>query len=266
MQTVQLVDFAAIIVTVFFFGLGSYFDLKTREVDDWVWLAYGPIGLALTVVRLLVDPSTLFLTLVSIAITTVVSFGLFYFGLFGGADCKAIICLGLTMPLPPSSFQPVLGYLHPVFPVVVVVTGFLCSVAIAVWYGLRNLATYLARRERMFEGLQEEGWWRKVMACILGYRTELLKLRSTFYLYPMEEVVQGAEGTHRALKLYMNAETDREPLASELSDSLAKLGYEGKVWVTPGIPMLLFILIGLILTLILGDIVFSTVFILARAG
>jgi prepilin signal peptidase PulO-like enzyme (type II secretory pathway) len=53
-------------------------------------------------------------------------------------------------------------------------------------------------------------------------------------------------------------------LVSELSNSLAKLGYEGKVWVTPGIPMLLFILIGLGLTLILGDIVFSTVFILAR--
>ena len=264
MQTAQVVDLAAIIITLFFFGLGSYFDLKTREVDDWVWLAYGPIGLALTVVRLLVDPSTLILTLISIAITTAVSFGFFYFGLFGGADCKAIICLGLTMPLPPSSFQPVLGYLHPVFPVVVVVTGFICSAAIAVWYGFRNLATYLARKEHMFEGLQGEGSWRKAMACILGYRAEVSKLRSTFYLYPMEEVVQGAEGAHRALKLFMDAETDREPLVSELSTSLTKLGYEGKVWVTPGIPMLLFILIGLILTLILGDIIFSTVFILAR--
>jgi len=264
LQTAQVVDLAATIVTIVFFGVGSYFDLKTREVDDRVWLMYGPIGLTLTVVRLLVDPSTLFLTLVSIVITTVVSFGLFYFGLFGGADCKAIICLGLTMPLPPSSFQPVLGYLHPVFPVVVVVTGFICSAAIAVWYALRNLATYFARRERMFDGLQNEGWWRKGMACILGYPTELPKLRSTFYLYPMEEVVQGAEGPHRALKLYTNAETDREPLVSELSNSLAKMGYEGMVWVTPGIPMLLFILIGLCLTLILGDTVFSTVFILAR--
>lgn len=36
MQTVQVVDIAAIIVTIFFFGVGSYFDLKTREVDDRV--------------------------------------------------------------------------------------------------------------------------------------------------------------------------------------------------------------------------------------
>jgi len=264
LQTVQVVDLAAIIVTIFFFGVGSYFDLKTREVDDRVWLTYGPIGLALTVVRLLVEPSALFLTLVSIAITTMVSFGIFYFGLFGGADCKAVICLGLTMPLPPSTFQPVLGYLHPVFPLVVVITGFICSAAIAVWYGLRNLATYFSRGKDMFEGLQYESWWRKTMAFILGYRVELSKLRSTFYLYPMEAVVQSAEGPHRALKLFVDAETDREPLVSELSNSLAKMGYEGKVWVTPGIPMLLFILIGLIITLILGDIVFSTVFILAR--
>jgi len=264
LQTVQVVDLAAIIVTIFFFGLGSYFDLKTREVDDWVWLVYGPIGLALTVVRLLIEPSTLILTVVSIAVTAVVSFGLFYFGLFGGADCKAIICLGLTLPLPPSSFQPVLGYLHPVFPVVVVVTGFVCSAAIAVWYGLRNFAAYFSRREDMFEGLQREGAWRKAMACILGYRAEVSKLRSTFYLYPMEEVLQSAEGPHRALKLYMDAETDREPVVSEFSKSLAKMGYEGKVWVTPGIPMLLFILIGLGLALVLGDIVFSTVFMIAR--
>jgi len=264
LQTIQVVDLAAIIVTVFFFGLGSYFDLRTREVDDKVWLAYGPIGSALTAVRIFAEPSLLLVTLVSIAITTVISLALFYFGLFGGADSKAIICLGLTLPLPPTSFQPALGYVHPVFPIVVVVTGFICSAAIAVWYGLKNLATCFARRERMFEGLQDESLWRKAMAFILGYRTEVSRLRSTFYLYPMEEVVQGPQGIHRSLKLFIDAETDREPLVSELSDSLAKLGYKGKVWVTPGLPMLLFILIGLCLTLILGDIVFATVFIMAR--
>lgn len=266
MEPIQLVELAAILVSIFFFSLGSIFDLRKREVDDWVWLAYGPIGLALTIVRLFLDPSMLFLTLVSIALTTLFSFGLFYFGLFGGADAKAVICLGLTLPLIPTAFTPILGYVHPFFPVVVLIMGYLCSAALTVWFGLQNLFTYLTQGKLMFEGLEGEAWSKKALASILGYPTDLTRLQSTFYLYPMEEVSMEGDKPHRTLKLYQNAETDREPLVSKLVDTLTGLGFNGKVWVTPGLPMLLFILIGLIITLALGDIVFSTVFILARGG
>ena len=264
MQPLQIIDLAAIIVTFFFFALGSYFDLKTREVDDRVWLIYAPIGGALTVLRLLNDPSLLLITLVSIAVTVLVSFGLFYFGLFGGADSKAIMCLGLTMPLPPTIFQPLLGYVHPVFPLVVIIIGFICSAFAGVWIGFRNLLVYAREGRRMFEGLEHEAWWRKASAMILGYRTELSKLRSTFYLYPMEQIVQDNEGAHRTLKLYVNAEADREQAVSEFSDLATKEGYHGRVWVTPGLPMLLFLLIGLGFTLVLGDAIFATVLLLAH--
>lgn len=264
MQVSLIIDISAIAVSIFFFALGSFFDLRTGEVDDKVWLVYGPVGLALTIARLLLDSSNLVVTLVSIGITTGFSFGLFYFGLFGGADCKAIICLGLTQPLPPTSFQPFLGYVHPIFPLVVVITGFICSSLVGVWFGVTNLSRYLGRKDHMFQGLERESPWRKALAFVLGYRAEISKLVSTFYLYPMEEVVRDATGAHRSLKLFMDAETDRDAVASEFSKSLAGLGYGGKVWVTPGLPMLLFILVGLGLTLALGDIVFSTVFILGR--
>ena len=259
MDLIDLVWFAAIIVSIFFFALGSIFDLRTREVDDWVWLVYGPIGLALTIIRLFLDPSTLVITLISIALTTLFSFGLFYFGLFGGADAKAVICLGLTLPLIPTAFTPILGYVHPFFPIVALIMGFLCSAALTVWFGLRNLVTYLTHGKRLFEGLESEVWSKKVLASILGYPTDLTKLRNTFYLYPMEEVVMDDDKPRRTLKLYRNAETDREPLVSELSDSFTKLGFKGEVWVTPGLPMLLFILIGLVITLIFGDILFLLV-------
>lgn len=266
MQAIQIIDLAAIIASIFFFALGSFFDLKTREVDDKVWLVYGPIGAALTIIRLLIDPSTLITTLASIGITTLVSLGLFYFGLYGGADSKAIICLGLTIPLPPTSFQPLLGYLHPVFSIPVLILGFICSASLAVWYGLKNLLAYPKEGREMFEGLEKDAGWKKAMALVLGYRAELSELRSTFYLYPMEGVEKDGDGMRRAFKLYQDLETDRDVLVSEYSGSLEKLGYRGKVWVTPGLPLMLFLLIGLILTLILGDVIFSTVFILARRG
>ncbi len=264
MEIIQITDSASILVSLFFFALGSLFDLKTREVDDRVWLIYGPIGVSLTILRLFTDPSQLLLTIVSIIVTTLISFGLFYFGLYGGADAKAIICLGLTIPLVPSASKPLIGYLHPLFPVVVTLTGFISSASIAVWFAVRNSLTYARIGNRMFEGLESEPHWKKVVAILTGYPSEVSKLRSTFYLYPMEKIIEGTNTPHRSFNLYFGAETDRELEVSKFTESLSKLDYRGKVWVTPGLPMLLFILVGLIVTLILGDVVFSTVFLLAR--
>jgi preflagellin peptidase FlaK len=263
MELIEVIELASIVVTLFFFSISSIYDLKTREVDDWVWLIYGPIGLSLTILRLLLDASNLVLTLLAIGVTTGVALALGYFGLFGGADAKAMICLGLTLPLNPTIIHPLLGYVHPFFPIVVVIIAFLCSASLSVWFGLKNLVTYLRFGRRMFDGLENETAWRKIMACILGYPAKFSKLRSTFYLYPMEEAKRDNSVTHRSLKLYISAETDREQLVSELSNAM-KPEFNGEVWVTPGIPMLLFMLVGLILALIFGDIVFSAVLILAR--
>ena len=264
LENLEIVEFAAIIVSIFFLLLGSIFDMRTREVDDWVWWAYGPIGLSLTIVRLILDPGTLFVTLASIGVTTLISLGLAYFGMFGGADSKAIICLSLTLPVNPTYVPSLLGYVHPFFPLVVLIAGFVCSALLGVWFGIRNFLTYIKKGRHMFEGLEREGSWRKAMACILGYPAKLTQLQSKFYLYPMEEVAVEENTFHRSLKLYLSVETDRDQLVSEFVDPLTKAGFEGNVWVTPGIPMLLFILIGFILTLVFGDIVFSTVLILAR--
>ena len=262
MEPLQLIDFGAISVTLFFLAVGSALDLKTREVSNKLWLISGPIGILLSVSRLMIEPSWLILTLASIGLTTLVSFGLFYLGLFGGADAKAIICLGLALPLIPSSPEPLIGYLHPFFPIVVVIVGFVCSMSVALWLGLQNLASYLRQGRQMFEGLRQEPIWRKALASITGYPTDVSKLRSTIYLYPIEEVVEDSEGAHRRFHLFFSAETDRDQMVSKFIESLLKVSSPSKVWVSPGLPMIVFIFLGLIITLVLGDPIFSAVFLL----
>ena len=257
------IEYAAIMISLFFFAASAVFDLKAREVTDKIWIVYGPLGAALTTLQLFINPSTLFLAIVSIAISTLVSLGLCYFGLFGGADAKATICLGLTLPLIPRSFEPFMGYAHPFFPIVVVMGGFICSASAALWLAAMNFLTYLREGPRMFAGLEHEPRWRKLMAIATGYPADVSKLRSIFYLYPMEEVVKNSTGSHRSFKLFTSAETDRNEMVSKFIYSLSELGFQGKVWVTPGLPMLLFMFIGLIVALILGDVVFSTALLLA---
>jgi preflagellin peptidase FlaK len=263
MEPLQAIDYGAIAVTLLFFAVGSVLDLRTREVPDKVWLVYGLLAGFLTAARLLTEPSLLILTLASIGVTCLVSFGLLYFGLFGGADAKAIICLGLALPLIPSSPQPLIGYLHPFFPFVVVIVGFVCSASVALWLGLRNFVAYLKRGREMFAGLEQESAWRKAMAGLTGYPADVSKLRSTIYLYPIEKVVDGADGAQRRFNLFFSAETDRAQMVSEFIESLGKVGSPSNIWVSPGLPMLLFIFVGLVITLVFGDLIFSAFFLLA---
>jgi preflagellin peptidase FlaK len=254
----------AILVTILFLGIASYYDLKTREVSDKVWLLYGPIGMVLTAYRVYLDPSNLLLVLVSIGFSVLVAFGLVFFGLCGGADAKALICLGLTLPLPPIILTPLLGFVYPFFPVVVLVTGYLCSFSVAIWMIGKNLILWAKLKSHMFDGLEDEPAWKKAVAFVTGFPAQLVQLQSTFYLYPMESIVEDERGTRRTLQIYSNADVDRQELVSDFIDSLQKISSPNRVWVTPGLPMLVFILAGVVIALIFGDPVFAGIFLLLK--
>jgi len=257
LEPLQVSQFISVAVTLFFLTTAAYFDLKTREVPDKVWVAYAPIGLALTIFRTFSDPSLLILTAASIALSILIGFGMVFFGLSGGADAKAVMCLGLTLPLPPGIESTILGFFHPFFPVVVLVTAYICSLSVAIWLLARNLTAISFRHSKPFDGLDEEPAWKKAIALMTGYRTTLDRLRSTFYLYPMEKVIEDENGTHRTLELYANPDVDRDQLVAEFKESLQKVGSPETVWVTPGLPLLLFVLLALLIVLVLGDPLFA---------
>ena len=89
-------------------------------------------------------------------------------------------------------------------------------------------------------------------------------MKSTFYLYPMEKIVEEEHGAHRTLQLYSNIDVDRDQVVSEFIESLGKVGSPETVWVTPGLPMLVFILFAVVITLIVGDPVFGGIFLLLK--
>ncbi|MGP8069558.1 MAG: A24 family peptidase, partial [Candidatus Bathyarchaeia archaeon] len=190
MDTFSASEYVSVAITLVFLTIAAISDLKTREVPDKVWLAFGPIGLALTIYRTFVDPSVLLFTGVSVGLSILVAFGLVFFGLAGGADAKALMCLGLTLPLPPGVVNPLLGFVHPFFPIVVLVTGYVCSISVAFWMLGKNLISLARLKSKMFEGLEHEPSWKKGFALITGFPTSVAKLQSTFYLYPMEKVVE----------------------------------------------------------------------------
>ena len=264
MDPFQASEYASITVSIAVLAFAAWCDLKTREVPDEVWLVYGPVGAALMIYRLWVEPSLLILTAASIGLSILLAFGLVLFGLTGGADGKALICLGLALPLPPQTLTPILGYFHPFLPIVVLYTAYLASISVAFWMVGKNLTLWAQYKSGMFQGLEHEPAWKKVLAFITGFRAQLSELRSVFYLYPMEKVVDDDGGARRTFEMYSNPDVDRDQLVSEFEESLKKVGSPSIVWVTPGIPLLVFVLIALVIVLLLGDPLFFAIRILMR--
>jgi Flp pilus assembly protein protease CpaA len=257
-------EYVSVSITLISLTVAAIFDLRTREVPDKVWLAYGPIGLAITIYRVWLERTLLLFTAASIFLSILVAFGLVFFGLSGGADAKALICLGITLPLPPGIVNPTLGFAYPFFPMVVLVTGYVVSLSVVVWILSRNLVVLTRRGSVMFEGLEREPTWKKVLAFITGFPTGLSNLQSTFYLYPMEEVVEDENGPHRTFQVYSSADVDRQQVLSQFGESMKKVGSPSIVWVTLGLPLLVFMLAAVVIALIVGDPIFAGIFSIVR--
>ncbi len=251
MEPQNLAEYVNLGLSLAFLSAGSVSDLRTREAPDKLWLLYGPIAAAVTASHLLADPSGALLSAISIAVTLVFAFGLFYFGVFGGADAKAMMCLALAMPLTPTGISPYLGYAHPFFPIVVLVSGYFIAAFVTLYYVLKNSISAMQQGESMFQGFTKERTVSKLLAFATGYRTNLANLKRTFYLYPMEEAKREGEQVTRRLRLFVGAEADREELVGLLEKELGDA--KSDVWVTPGLPMLVFLTAGLVIAVLLGD-------------
>lgn len=252
------IELAAISVSVISLAIGSAFDLRTREVPDIVWLAFGPTGAILTLVRLIIQPTLIFSALVSLALTVGASLAMQFLGFWGGADTKALICLGLTLPIAPRAFPSIMGSLLPL-PIMVIIFGYLCTASIVIWLSLRNLMLYLQQGPRIFAGLSEEPAWKKAIACLSGYPDTCANLKKKVHLYPMEKVVEDRHGVRLEFDFTLSAEVNRKELVSQFTDSLRKVGSPDTIWVNVGAPLLFFLLIGLILVLVVGDPIFSPI-------
>jgi len=91
-----MLEVALYAVSFVFLGYASWRDLKTREVSNKVWLFYAPVILLFAVVDLWVfRPYWIMAYVVSAGVVCVVSLGLWSLRVWGGADAKAMLCVGM---------------------------------------------------------------------------------------------------------------------------------------------------------------------------
>jgi len=230
----------------------SWHDYRKREVPNEVWMLLAPSGLILTLAQIFIASQGSLITLaLSFLTVTGIALALFYLGIFGGADAKALICLSLILPSSPASLRPHLGIISPLFSLSIFDNAILASALTTLGILAYNLTWSVKAGEKLFEGLEDESSWKKFLALITGYKVEPTKIGKKPHLIPLERLTEEENGRiKRHLRVFINVneeETDTENL-DKFSEKL-----NGKIWATPSLPFIIFITIGLILTLLLGD-------------
>lgn len=253
----EVFDGLRVLVSLIFLVYASWSDFRKREVSNKVWVIFAPLALALTSLQFFVfSPELLYAFVFSFVITSVLSITLFYAGAFGGADAKALICLSLALPSYPTYLlQPSFSLLSPLFPISVFCNAVLLA-ALSVFYVLSR--NYLWKRrtgKKLFEGFETESIGRKILTAVSGYKIKVVELEKKEFLYPLEDVQVAETGESERKLIVMPKDEEREEIVERILEASCNGGLQSDVWVTPGLPMLVFITAGLILALVFGDII-----------
>jgi len=257
----EVLDGARVFLCLAFLTYASWSDLKKREVSNTVWAIFAPLALALTSLQfLLFAPHLLYVYALSFVITSAFSIAIFYAGAFGGADAKALICLALALPTYPAHLlQPLTGLPSPLSSLLFPIATFCNAVLLAslsVFYAiLRNFLWKRRTRMRLFEGFEKELKWRKFLTFLCGYKVGTAELEKRKHLYPLEDIRVIDVGESERKLLVMPKDEESGEIVERILNAARQGKIPNEVWVTPGLPLLVFVTVGLIVALSLGDIV-----------
>lgn len=252
-----------LLLCLFFLSIASLYDIKTREIPDRIWIIFAPVGSVLTLLSLILSKwnyQNLIILILSISSTICMAFILFYLGMFGGADAKALICLAIAMPtFPEINFNLPLKPILPMLPISVLNNSILLASSLVLVMISKNLLDVI-REEEIFKGLEAENFITKFFAFITGFRVDAKKLRSEKHHYiVLEEFNRRENGVlMRRLKLLKSIGLkESEEQAIKIPEE-----FNEKIWVTMGLPFLVFITLGFLTAIFIGDIIFWLVMIM----
>ena len=222
-------------------AIGSYQDIKTREIDDRLWLIAGIAGGLLTVAEIATTPGyPLLVAVFSIILTGILAFGVYFLGLYGGADGKALLVIALAMPV--NTF---LASLQPIFPISVL--GNALFISLLVIPACLILNAYSAARGPLFPGVKA-GPLKKLVVLFTGIRVSPETAKAVHFNLIERPLPSGGS----ELRIFHKVEEVDEP----------KVFAKGakSVWVTLALPMIVFFRGGFVLAVLGIDIIIGIIF------
>jgi len=247
-------DLLAILASLALLSYASMEDIKKREISDRVWLALLLFGTLARAMDMMANPTLAhaFDLIISMAVPIGLFLLMYYLGLlFGGADAKAFMCMALAIPKPPTSVPIIDGYLLPFYALSLFNNSILLSLSTI----LLNLASNISRLLKghpLFDGLEAESSAKKAVAFFTCRKVKTSIVKSSPNFTSAEELIEAPDGTkRRRIKLmYRLADDDGE--VEPLPDVEYVLAHYY-------VPLVVFITLGLVASVLVGDLVMSLV-------
>jgi preflagellin peptidase FlaK len=223
--------------------LGEWGD---RYADILELMAYVAVValVAVAVARVGVGPDAVPVAVVAVLVTVLFARGLFEAGiLFGGADAKALMIVGLLVPMLATPLIPLPASVAPVtailpFAVNVLMDAALFSIAIPLVIAARNV------RAKEFRGLSG----------FVGYTIPVDDLPRK-YVWVRDPMFGEAREEEKSIETSEDDRRRRQAIAEDLRSRGVR-----RVWVTPQIPFIVVMAVGVVAALVAGNVLFDLIF------
>jgi preflagellin peptidase FlaK len=223
-------DLIRILISVSMLGLASAIDLKKREINDKLWIGFSGVAVLL----LFASPNfwTVLKTVGLSMIVAPIALVLWRFGIFGGADALCLIVLAGLAPMSTMTQSQISPF------TTLANASILTVIPILINLG-RNVVSII-RGNDIFQGI-DEPYSKKILAMFVGYRTKNPK-----HSFCIEQTVDGKR------------HLDFSPKHAENTSYC----YGSDVWVTPGLPYILYITGGFMIQAMYGDLILNLIHLL----
>ncbi len=207
---------------------GAYRDIKYRDIPEVTWVPAIAAGITL---NLMTGRFDIMHTLISL-IPAIMLLILAFLGMMGGADFLAILTIGVVHPyftLLPISLLT-LGY------------SLIIPIFLMIYYLLRNVSMKnTLQRIRCVEGRRTYLWF-------LGYPLRISEFLKRKFVYPLTIPAEGGYICRSSFGEDEEEEKVRNTIVEKIKEG--SLTPTDIIWVTPGLPHVVFFLIGYLLALV----------------
>jgi len=235
MVDVTVLNILRLITGTVLLAYASYTDVKTRRAANILWVIMGIVGIILLGIQYLDEgfPNIWYLVFIPIMIALMYLFFQMRL-LFGGADAKALMALAILVPIQPLMFHEQLPVWKSFIPGSWII--FANATILFLLIPLSLLVYNIGKRNLKFPH------------CLLGYVITVEEAKQKF-IWPLEKI---KDGKRKLMYMPKNFDVDEE---------LAEFEKQGitEIWVTPKIPFMIPLLIGFVMSFLLGDLLLQLV-------
>ncbi|MHA1978286.1 MAG: A24 family peptidase C-terminal domain-containing protein [Candidatus Hodarchaeales archaeon] len=258
-----------LLIAVFLLFLGALQDWKAREIVDWVWIVMTVCGCIIhsfQIILLLMNKidiqNYLFTWLGNIAIALIIALFLTFSGLGGEADRIAFVAIAFISPV----LQPLIVITDPKYDIIFSITpkilgtffnAYLLALVVPValfWYNLvrRNI-------DKEFYKISNQSIVTKVVLYFIGYPRSTQHILKDIQIKPWHfdflETYNEKSGWNFVFQLRLGTPEEDLTRKKEIA-RYSEIHNKDSIWIQPSLPFIVFILLGFLLEVLIGNILF----------